>query len=97
VFEMGMIIKLYSHLNNYYTKDKIVNWMKKITLEKSLIAGGIILLLGIMADAVIVFDWAKNGFHDINLSRLAIFGLYFIFVGVSFISFSFLRAVMEKE
>ncbi|MFA5925324.1 MAG: glycosyltransferase family 2 protein [Parcubacteria group bacterium] len=97
VFEMGMIIKLYSHLNNYYTKDKIVTWMKKVTLEKSLVTGGIVLFLGILADAVIFVDWAKNGFHDINLSRLAIFGLYFIFMGVSFISFSFLRAVMEKE
>ncbi len=29
IFEMGMIIKLYSHLNNYYEQDKIVNWLKK--------------------------------------------------------------------
>ncbi len=97
IFEMGMIIKLYSHLNNYYTKDKIVTWMKKITLEKSLLAGGIFLFLGILADAVIFINWVKNGFRDINLLRLAIFGLYFIFIGVSFISFSFLRAIMEKE
>jgi len=97
VFEMGMIIKLYSHLNNFYTKDRLVAWMKRITLEKSLLAGGFVLTLGILADALIVVDWIRNGFHDINLSRLAIFGLYLIFIGTSFISFSFLRAVMEKE
>jgi glycosyltransferase involved in cell wall biosynthesis len=97
IFEMGMVIKLYSHLNNYYIKDKIVIWIKKISLEKSLIFGGIILILGITADFVILVDWIRNGFHDINLSRLAIFGLYFIFTGISFISFSFLKAIMEKE
>jgi glycosyltransferase involved in cell wall biosynthesis len=97
VFEMGMIIKLFSHLSNYYTDDKMVRWMKKISLEKSLIAGGLILLVGIISDIIIFIKWADNGFHNIQLSRLAIFGLYFIFIGVSFISFSFLRAVMQKD
>ncbi len=97
VFEMGMIIKLFSHLNNYYTDDKMVIWIKKISLEKSLIIGSFILLVGFVADLIIFIQWTSHNFHDIQLSRLAIFGLYFIFMGISFISFSFLRAVMEKE
>jgi glycosyltransferase involved in cell wall biosynthesis len=97
IFEMGMIIKLFSHLNNYYSNDRIVIWMKKISLEKNLIAGSLILLAGIISDIIIFIEWADNGFHNIQLSRLAIFGLYFIFIGISFISFSFLRAVMERE
>ena len=97
LFQMGSIIKLYSHLNNYYATDWLVKTLKKFTLEKSLIIGGLILLLGIGIDTSILFRWSENGFQNIQLSRLAVFGLYFIFIGTSLISFSFLRAVMEKD
>lgn len=97
IFQMGLIIKLYSHLNNYYINDRVVTFLKKFSLEKSLVTGGLILLLGLVIDLTIVMQWVKNGFQDIQLSRLAIFGFYFIFIGTSFISFSFLRAIMQKD
>lgn len=96
-FQMGLIIKLYSHLNYYYTSDPLVNILKRFTLENGLIIGSLILLLGIIIDATILIQWINNGFKDIQLSRLAIFGLYFIFIGSSFVSFSFLRAIMQEE
>ncbi len=96
-FQMGLIIKLYSHLNHYYATDRVVVFLRRFTLEKSLIFGGLILLLGIGIDASIVLQWIGNDFRNIELSRMAIFGLYFIFIGISSISFSFLRAVMEND
>ncbi len=96
IFQMGMIIKLFSHLNNYYVNDRIVKWLKEISLEKELIFGGISALLGIVMDVSLLVKWIGHNFSDISTLRLAIFSLYFIFIGISLISFSFMRSVMQK-
>lgn len=96
-FQIGMIIKLFSHLNNYYTHDKLVKFLQKFTLENGLITGVIILLSGFVADLAVLIDWVHNGFKDISMPRLAIYGLYLIFIGASFVSFSFMRAMMQKD
>jgi len=97
IFQMGAIIKIYSAQNHYHTKDKIVRWLKKISLEKSLISGGIITLLGIAIDLTVLIKWIQSGYHGIFIPQLAIFGLYFIFIGILFISFSFMRAIMQEN
>lgn len=97
VLQMGLIIKLYSHLNDYFRNDKVILWLNKFTLEKGLIAGGLVFLLGLLIDGAIMYQWAKEGFQGILMPRTAIFGLYFMFLGVSFVFFSFLRAVMGKD
>lgn len=97
VLEMGLIIKLFSHLNSYYKKDKILSYLEKISLEKGLIAGGLVFLFGFLVDSVIVYAWANHGFSGILMPRTAILGLYFLFLGSSLIFFSFLRAVMGEK
>lgn len=97
IFQMGLIIKLFSHLNNYFRKDKIIVWLQKFSLERGLVVGGLIFLFGFLVDAAIVFQWVQEGFHGILMPRAAIFGLYFMYLGVSFVFFSFLRAVMENH
>ncbi len=39
VFQMGMIIKLFSYLQHYYAKDKFVLLMRKVSMEKQIVAG----------------------------------------------------------
>lgn len=97
VFQMGLTIKLFSHLHDYYTRDKIVQWLDSFSLEKGLVVGGIAFLLGLVADVFILVQWVEKDFQDIFLPRLAIFGLYFMFLGVSLVFFSFLRAVMGNK
>ena len=97
VLQMGLIIKLFSHLHNYYSQDKTIAWLNKFSLEKGLVAGSIVLVLGLAVDAAIVVQWVRDGFHGTLMPRAAIFGLYLMFLGVSFLFFSFLRAVMGKQ
>jgi len=97
IFQMGLIIKLFSHLNNYFAKDRITRWLNSFSLEKGLIFGSSILLVGLAIDIAIVIQWARHGFSGILMPRAAIFGLYLMFLGVSFIFFLFLRAVMEGQ
>lgn len=96
IFQMGLIIKLFSRLNNYYSNDSIIKWLNKFTLEKGLIYGGIIFILGTIVDLTIVAQWVKDGFHGIMMPRTAIIGLYLMFLGASSVFFSFLRAIMAK-
>jgi glycosyltransferase involved in cell wall biosynthesis len=97
IFQMGIIIKKFSHLRDYYINDPIVKWLKNTTLEKQLLFGCSFVLVGLAVDLIILDQWIAMGFHNIFVPRLAIFGLFFIFLGISFILFAFLQAAMYKE
>lgn len=97
IFQMGLIIKLFSRLNNYYRRDAVIKWLNKFSLEKGLLIGSLVFLLGLIVDASIVVRWTKDGFHGIMMPRTAIVGLYLMFLGASSVFFSFLRAIMEKQ
>lgn len=97
IFQMGLIIKLFSHLQDYYRTDTIIKWLNRFSLEKGLIMGGIIFLLGFLVDLYIVVKWVQEGFYGILMPRTAIIGLYLMFLGCSSIFFSFLRAIMENQ
>lgn len=97
IFQMGMIIKLFSDQNEYYANDVVVKWLKKVTLEKELILGALSVICGLLIDSLLLYQWIGHDFRDIFLPRLAILGLYFIFLGISLISFSFFRAIMQKN
>ena len=62
ILGMGLIIKLFSHLHHYFTQDKIIAWLNKISLEKGLVGGGIIFLIGLVIDVGIVIKWIEEGF-----------------------------------
>jgi len=97
IFQMGLVIKLFSHLQDYYARDSAVRWLNKFSLEKGLAAGSLVFLLGLIVDIFIVVRWIQDGFHGILMPRAAIFGMYLMFLGASSIFFSFMRAVMEKD
>jgi hypothetical protein len=97
IFQMGLVIKLFSHLQDYYREDAAIKWLNKFSLEKGLAVGGVIFLLGFLVDLYIVIQWIGDGFHGILMPRTAIVGLYLLYLGASFIFFSFLRAVMGKQ
>lgn len=97
ILQMGLTIKLFSHLNNYFSRDKTILWLSKFSLEKGLIFGGLIFLFGFLVDAAIVVQWVEDGFHGILMPRAAIFGMYFMFLGASSVFFSFMRAVMSQS
>ncbi len=97
ILQMGLVIKLFSHLNVFYKKDKVVELLEKFSLEKGISWGGIIFFVGFLIDFFILLKWIENGFHDLSRSHLAVTGLYFIFIGASMVFFSFLRAVMEGD
>ncbi len=97
VFQMGMIIKLLSSLQHYYTRDRLVQWLKKVSLEKQLVAGIFFVLVGLGIDGYIFWVWIGHDFKDIFMPQKAIVSLYFLFIGLSLIFFGFFRAILDKQ
>ncbi len=97
IFQMGLIIKLFSHQHHYYKGDRLLLWIKKISLEKFLILGGLLVLAGLLIDIFVLHTWIVNSFQNIFIPQKALLSFYFIFIGFSLIFFAFFRAIMEKR
>jgi hypothetical protein len=97
MFQMGLIIKLYSAQQRYYKSDRLLTWLQGISMERLLVFGGLLVLLGFLIDAYVVVAWARNGFHDIYMPQTAIVGFYFLFTGISIVFFAFLRAIFDRK
>lgn len=96
IFQMGVIIKSFSVLKNYYNKDNALKWLEKLTVEKGLIFGCLLIIVGLVIDLDVIARWAENGFKDIYIPQYVVFGFYFMLLGLSAIFFSFLNAIMKK-
>jgi len=97
IFQMGMIIKLFSALQHYYVKDRLVLWLRKLSMEKQLVAGVLFVLVGLAIDAYIFWIWMGRDFKNIFMPQKAIVSLYFLFIGVSLIFFAFFRSILDKD
>lgn len=97
IFQMGAIIKLFSNQSRFYEKDKLMKFLERITIEKGLIFGGAMMLVGLFFDLSVALKWAENGFKNIFMPEAVVFGLYFMLTGLSLVFFSFLKTVMNRE
>jgi glycosyltransferase involved in cell wall biosynthesis len=97
IFQMGAVIKLFSRQSPFYRDDILMKWLDRITVEKGLIFGGMIMAVGLALDLGVVMKWAENGFHNIFVPQAVVLGLYFILTGMSLVFFSFLKTIMGKE
>jgi glycosyltransferase involved in cell wall biosynthesis len=97
ILQMGAIIKLFSYQHHYYLKDRFLSWFTSISLEKKIIFGGLLSIIGITMDAYVARQWILSDFGSLFMPRVAIFGLFFIFFGMSLVLFSFVEIVMWKS
>jgi hypothetical protein len=66
----------------------------RFRLEHGLLAGGAIILAGVVIGAVIVGTWIGRGFGELSETRLAILAATFITVGVQVFFSSFLLSIL---
>ena len=97
IFQMGAVIKLFSRQSPFYREDKLMKWLDRITVEKGLVFGGVIMAGGLAIDLFVVMKWAENGFHNIFVPQAVVLGFYFILTGMSLVLFSILKTIMGKE
>jgi glycosyltransferase involved in cell wall biosynthesis len=98
IFQMGLIAKLFSkRFNSFYRNDFIVRLLNRSSIEKGLLWGGLLFSIGLVIDFYLLLKWAEHSFRDIFMPEVAIFGIYFIFIGMFFVSFSFLRVILHDH
>lgn len=94
---LGLFAKVFA--NNYLFEEdkKIVALMKNITLEKGLMAGFVIFIIGLLGFSYIVVSWWSNNFGSLSMERLLIFSLTFLVLGLEIIFSSFFFGIIGRE
>jgi hypothetical protein len=76
-------------------KDPWFEWMRaRFRLEHGLLAGGLVLLCGLVVSGVIVGIWADRGFGALSEARLAVFAATLIIIGIQIFFSSFLLSIL---
>lgn len=97
----GYFAKIHYFKISYFDEPKGI--VKKIDnifrLERGLLIGGILLLIGILISLFILINWINNGFGQLALNHaiFAITGLTIIVIGIQTIFNSFLLSILKME
>jgi hypothetical protein len=101
LFFMGIQIALFgiyslilNNANGILKDDAITDFFKKhFTLERGLVAGGIILAVGLVMGGTtlfLIFTYAHNlAYVDVPLARLAIISIFVVLLGIQIVFSSF--------
>jgi len=90
----GVFAKIFSHVEEFHRQSRLNRLFRVFRLETGLLAGAFLFLVGLAFDAAIVVRWARAGFHDIQETRTALFGLTMLVLGVQTIFSSFLYSLL---
>ncbi|HEY1275484.1 MAG TPA: glycosyltransferase family 2 protein [Thermoleophilaceae bacterium] len=93
-----LALGLCAHAYGTYFMGEHDRWFDRMRarfrLEHGLLAGGAIILAGVVIGAVIVGTWIGRGFGELSETRLAILAATFITVGVQVFFSSFLLSIL---
>lgn len=93
--QLGIISKLFSDLNKYY-EDKLTLFInQKFNYDYGMIIGALLILIGIILDSFLLYQWLKNNFALESVSVFGIIGLTLITIGFQTIFFTFINEIFK--
>lgn len=96
IVNLGIFAKSISYSKNILVDDSfIVKLYKKFTLEKGIMIGLGIFLLGFAINLLILVSWVKSGFGELGRVREALLGLILIVMGIQTIFSSFILSMLQ--
>ena len=91
--------RIYAHRVGLIPADeKYRNWLKKFSLEKGLLVGFIIILMGFIAALSVYLEWGSNNFNYLDTRqtmRQFIPAVFFIIMGAQIVFSSFFISIMD--
>lgn len=94
-FVMGITIKIYSIKNGFSERSGFVaRFMEYHNLERELLAGGFLMLVGALIGLTILFRWFSAGFGDLFEISSAVWALVFLLCGMQILFASILASMM---
>jgi hypothetical protein len=87
--------KMYSLVSHLIESDVIIGWfLKYFNLERGIILGGLVFLVGFSINAVILDKWVKAGFGSLFLIREAILAMTLMVIGAQLVFSSFFMSIL---
>lgn len=92
---MGFSAKTLSVIRGFSNRDSFIQFIyQKFTLEKGLLFGFVVFLIGFLVDGWIAYDWIKSGFGTLQKVRPALFALLLMVLGSQTIFFAFFLSML---
>ena len=95
ILSIGIAAKAYAYEIGLDQDVFLRNFIKCITLEKSLLIGMGMILIGVSLMFYIYFSWAKNNFGELTEVKTGILALMFTSMGFQTIFAAFLRSMLQ--
>ena len=95
IISIGFFAKAFSYSERFDQKGhSLEGWLKRLTFEQGLIAGGVLALLGFAGNAWVLWQWAASGFGPLQEVRAVIFWSLWMFLGVQIVFSSFFLSML---
>lgn len=92
---IGIFARIFSYTERFSIKENLIErYLKRLTLETSLIIGSVIALIGISGDIFVFIKWAQTGFGPFYQLRLLILFSTLFLIGVQIIFSSFFLSML---
>jgi glycosyltransferase involved in cell wall biosynthesis len=78
----GLFTKAFTRLRMPNRQDRLLDWVDRdFTLERGLVAGGLVFVGGLVIDVVLLVDWLGSGLAAFNAMPEALFAMSLMMIG----------------
>ncbi|MFN0025673.1 MAG: glycosyltransferase family 2 protein [Acidimicrobiales bacterium] len=79
----GVFAKVHAHLRGYERTDGFTRWLQKdFTLERGLLAGGLLFGVGLAVDVAILIEWLNSSMGELDRLRPTLFAMSIMGMGI---------------
>lgn len=98
IIATGLFAKAYSHAARLYSRDRTLTILGRVfNLERGLIAGVVVFMLGFVIDAAILVEWLQGGRGPLNAVRPALLGSTLMGLGAQIVFSSFFLSMLALD
>ena len=98
IINIGFYARIYAARQNFVPEGQTLRKLFKLfNLERGLLVGVLIFLIGFFTDFYILMSWILSGFGPLNKVRLALLASTFIIIGTQTIFSSFFLSMLGIE
>lgn len=92
---LGLFAKIFSYSERFDVEQRsLERWLKRISLEHGVIVGAVLLAVGAVGDARVLWQWARSGFGELQALRAVILWSLCFFLGAQIIFSSFFLSML---
>ena len=96
IINLGLFAKAISFTRDFVVRDEfILRFYQAFTLEKGIYLGLALLLIGLVLNGLVLYNWLKANFGPLQQMREALVGMTFIILGFQTIFSSFLLSMVR--